>query len=63
MPLVYAFVARRDGIVLCDHSAVAGNWEQVGTECLAGEINEERFTVTADGYTFNYLVQGQYGAR
>lgn len=55
--LVYAFVARDRGTVLAEHAALAGNFRSVGVECLSkGTFSDERFTVTADGYTFNFLL-------
>ena len=64
MPLVYAFVARRDGTILAEHTQVAGNFASVAQECLNNlKDSDEKFTVTADGYTFNFLTHGAYGAR
>ena len=62
MPLVYAFVARRDGTILAEHTQVAGNFASVAQECLNNlKDSDEKFTVTADGYTFNFLTHGAYG--
>jgi vesicle-associated membrane protein 72 len=68
MPLVYAQVARAaDGAVLSEHTtapgAAAPNFPAVVAECLARVQrgpHEDRFTVAADGYNINFLVQGGY---
>lgn len=58
MPLVYSFVAR-DTTVLAEYSAYAGNFHTVALECLENlQRLEEKFTITCDTYTFNYLVDG-----
>eukprot|EP00879_Flechtneria_rotunda_P029339 GHRR01031710.1.p1 GENE.GHRR01031710.1~~GHRR01031710.1.p1 ORF type:complete len:140 (-),score=32.07 GHRR01031710.1:80-499(-) len=58
--LVYTFVAR-DSTVLAEYSALAGNFRIVALECLQNsQITEDKFTVTADQYTFNYLVANGY---
>lgn len=59
--IVYAFVAR-DGVVLSEYAALSGNFRAVGVECLqnSGQIADDRFTVTADAYTFNYLIANGY---
>lgn len=58
--LIYSFVAR-DGTVLAEYSALAGNFRAVAVECLQNsQITDDKFTVTADAYTFNYLVHAGY---
>lgn len=58
--LLYSFVAR-DRDVLAEHSAISGNFRAVALECLQNsQITDEKFTVTADAYTFNYLVASGY---
>lgn len=58
--LIYSFVARELD-VLAEYSALAGNFRAVATECLQNsQIKDEKFTVTADAYTFNYLVASGY---
>jgi hypothetical protein len=58
--LIYSFVAR-EGTVLAEHSALAGNFRAVAVECLQNsQITDDKFTVTADAYTFNYLVHSGY---
>lgn len=58
--LIYSFVAR-EGIVLAEYSALAGNFRAVAVECLQNsQITDDKFTVTADAYTFNYLVHSGY---
>jgi hypothetical protein len=60
MSLIYAFVAR-GRTVLAEHSAIAGNFRTVAVECLQNSsITDDKFTVTADAYTFNYLVHSGY---
>jgi len=34
MPIIHAFVAKGDGTVLAEYSALKGNTSQVATECL-----------------------------
>jgi vesicle-associated membrane protein 72 len=63
MPLVYALVARAaDSAPLAQHAAVPGNFEPVALECLqrAQRGGEERFTVTADGYGFHFVVHSGF---
>jgi len=58
--LIYSFVAR-ELTVLAEHSALGGNFRAVAIECLQNsQIKDDKFTVTADGYTFNYLVHSGY---
>lgn len=58
--LIYSFVAR-EGTVLAEYSALAGNFRAVAVECLQNsQITDDKFTVTADAYTFNYLVHAGY---
>jgi vesicle-associated membrane protein 7 len=58
--LIYSFVAR-DQTVLAEYSALSGNFRNVGLECLTNShITDDKFTVTADAYTFNYLVHSGY---
>jgi len=58
--LIYSFVAR-DLSVLAEYSALAGNFRAVAIECLQNsQITDDKFTVTADAYTFNYLVHSGY---
>lgn len=59
--LIYSFVAR-ERTVLAEHTSGAlGNYRTVAIECLQNShITDDKFTVTADAYTFNYLVQGGY---
>lgn len=58
--LIYSFVAR-DQTVLAEYSALSGNFRNVGLECLTNShITDDKFTVTADAYTFNYLVHSDY---
>eukprot|EP00775_Hariotina_reticulata_P008912 gene8912-9089_t len=60
--LVYSFVARADGAVLAEGSNLAGNFRTVALECLqnSSNITDDKFTVTADQYTFNYLRSSGY---
>jgi len=60
--LVYSFVARADGVVLAEGSNLAGNFRTVALECLqnSSNISDDKFTVTADQYTFNYLRSSGY---
>lgn len=63
MPLIYSLVARAaDSAVLAQHAVVNGNFENVAVECLerARQGNEERFSISCDGYTFNFLLHGGY---
>jgi vesicle-associated membrane protein 72 len=58
--LVYTFVARGT-TVLAEYAAISGNFKTVGIECLQNaQMQEDKFVVTADQYTFNYLVQQGY---
>jgi hypothetical protein len=58
--LIYSFVARERS-VLAEYSALAGNFRTVALECLQNSaITDDKFTVTADAYTFNYLVHSGY---
>jgi hypothetical protein len=61
--LVYSFVARRDNTtVLAEYSAIQGNFRTIASECLQNlQHSEDRFTITCDTYTFNYLVADGYG--
>jgi hypothetical protein len=44
-------------------SAYAGNFESVALECLQNlKELEEKFTISADQHTFNFLVHSGYGA-
>lgn len=55
--LVYAFVSRGT-TVLAEYAALAGNFRTVAIECLQNsQEGNDKFIVTADQYTFNYLVQ------
>ena len=59
--LLYSFVARDRTTVLAEYSALAGNFRAVAIECLQNsQITDDKFTVTADAYTFNYLVHSGY---
>lgn len=59
--LIYSFVAREGSTVLAEYSAIAGNFRAVALECLQNsQITDDKFTVTADAYTFNYLVHSGY---
>lgn len=63
MPLVYALVARAtDGAVLAQHATVGGNFEPTARARIntARDAGDERFTTTADGYTYHFLVSGGY---
>jgi hypothetical protein len=58
--LVYTFVARGT-TVLAEYAAISGNFKTVGIECLQNaQMQEDKFVVTADQYTFNYFVQQGY---
>lgn len=58
--LLYSFVAR-DTTVLAEYSAIQGNFRTVAQECLLNaKISDERFTITSDAYTFNFLVSNGY---
>lgn len=58
--LIYSFVAR-ERTVLAEYSALAGNFRTVAVECLQNsQITDDKFTVTADAYTFNYLIHSGY---
>ncbi|KAI8473371.1 MAG: hypothetical protein J3K34DRAFT_519039 [Monoraphidium minutum] len=73
MPLVYALVARcADAAPLVEHAAIpaAAGLARVAIECyktygsegdkLDGPFPDERFSVLADGVTFNILVRGGF---
>lgn len=58
MPVIYAAVARgTDGAVLAEWADVKGNASQVAENCMKHVIasSDSRMTITADGYTFNFL--------
>lgn len=58
--LLYSFVAR-DTTVLAEYSAIQGNFRTVAQECLLNaKISEEKFTITSDAYTFNFMVSNGY---
>jgi vesicle-associated membrane protein 7 len=58
--LLYSFVAR-DTTVLAEYSAIQGNFRTVAQECLLNaKISDERFTITSDAYTFNFLVSNGF---
>jgi len=59
--LVYGFVARDPSSVLAEYSAIQGNFRSIAVECLQNVRQpDEKFTITCDGYTFNYLVASGY---
>eukprot|EP00882_Tetradesmus_deserticola_P005130 GHRQ01005403.1.p1 GENE.GHRQ01005403.1~~GHRQ01005403.1.p1 ORF type:complete len:271 (+),score=123.77 GHRQ01005403.1:462-1274(+) len=58
--LVYTFVARGT-TVLAEYAAISGNFKTVGIECLQNaQMQEDKFVVTADQYTFNFLIRQGY---
>jgi hypothetical protein len=59
--LVYGFVARDPSAVLAEYSVIQGNFRSIAVECLQNMRQpEEKFTITCDGYTFNYLIASGY---
>lgn len=58
--LLYSFVAR-DTTVLSEYSAIQGNFRTVAQECLLNaRISDDKFTITSDAYTFNFMVSNGY---
>lgn len=63
MPLMYAFVARGQS-VLVEHAAYQGNFSKVAAECLAKcPAHNAKFTYNADKHTFNFIVHDGFSAR
>ncbi|GBF87977.1 hypothetical protein Rsub_00689 [Raphidocelis subcapitata] len=62
MPLIYSFVARRDGTVVAEHAPHKGNSAQVASECLQHVIasSDPKMTITCDKHTFNFLKSGEW---
>lgn len=62
MPLIYSFVARRDGTVVAEHTPHKGNTSQVASECLQHVIasSDPKMTITCDKHTFNFLKSGEW---
>lgn len=55
--LIYSFVARSK-TVLAEYTAFSGNFSTVAVQCLEKlPPNNNKFTYTCDGHTFNYLVE------
>ncbi|CAK0754213.1 hypothetical protein CVIRNUC_002280 [Coccomyxa viridis] len=62
MPLIYAFVARTT-TVLAEHtgSQFTGNFRSVAIQCLDRvPSGNNKFTFTAKGHSFNFLIEGGY---
>lgn len=63
MPLIYAFVARGP-TVLAEHTSHSGNFATIAAETLPKMIDQlasqKKFTLVADGHTFNYLESDGY---
>eukprot|EP00951_Prasinocladus_malaysianus_P011056 scaffold81606_cov39-Prasinocladus_malaysianus.AAC.1 len=64
MSLIYSCVCRappsgsnEPHVLLAEHTAFSGNFKTVAFQCLAKvPSRNDRFTFTADGHTFNFLV-------
>lgn len=53
--IIYSFVARGT-TVLAEYTSYSGNFSQLAVEALEkSNTQQERFTYTCDGYTFNFL--------
>ncbi|ABO96558.1 predicted protein [Ostreococcus lucimarinus CCE9901] len=60
MPLIYAFVARRT-TVLAEFTNYSGNFSTIAIQALEKLSDDNtRFTYTADGHTFNYVVENGF---
>lgn len=56
----YTFVAR-DGLVLCEYTAIPGNWQATGVQCLSKcPRHNAKFTYNADRHSFNFVVHNGY---
>ncbi|KAJ1691889.1 hypothetical protein LUZ63_016044 [Rhynchospora breviuscula] len=58
--LIYGFVARGT-MILADHTEFTGNFKEIAKQCLQKlPASNNKFTYTAEAYTFNYLVHDGY---
>nr|CAD1818367.1 unnamed protein product [Ananas comosus var. bracteatus] len=58
--LIYSFVARGT-VILAEYTEFKGNFTTIALQCLAKlPASNNRFTHTADGHTFNFLVEDGY---
>lgn len=58
--MIYSFVAR-DNAVLAEYTGYTGNFNTIALECLQNTDNgEQKFTITCDKYTFNFLKSNGY---
>jgi vesicle-associated membrane protein 72 len=58
--LIYGFVARGT-LILADYTEFSGNFKEIAAQCLQKlPASNNKFTYTAEAYTFNYLVHDGY---
>ncbi|KAJ0690229.1 putative Longin domain-containing protein [Helianthus annuus] len=58
--LIYSFVARGT-VILAEYTEFKGNFTTVAAQCLQKlPENNNRFTYSCDGHTFNYLMDNGY---